>query len=242
MVKIDYDRNAKYFKPTAWKGGTALIVIGLLFLLSGNAGAIVMGLLIAAGGGFLIYRQYGGRPSDEEIDRQVASIMRELSPRALDKLGLDPDEVKLIDPIIVWGDYFGSLGNRNKVKKGKDGRFRSSNCEGVAIYFGDQELHAYKYQISLIAADEHSQHTDVYFYRDVVSVSTASSSIPVKVEGEVKPEVVNFELFELTTSGGTAVKCSMGTTGSNGHAINEGINRNIQGARQLIRNKKMHTS
>jgi len=233
MADIEYERNAKYFKPVSYKAGIGLGVIGLILLFTGSAGAVFVGLLFAGTGAFLIYRQVAGRPSDAEVVRQIQAIMAELRQRALDKLGLDAEEVRLIPPIIVGGYFLGSLGSGFQVKKGKDGKLRSSIIEGVAIFFAEQELHAYKYQVSLVEKDESSESTDVYFYRDVVSVSTKSSSRSVSVVGETKPQIWKTEVFTLTTSGGTDVECSMDA--SDGVA-----GARIQGARQLVRDKKMH--
>jgi hypothetical protein len=232
LSRIDYEQNAKYFRRASYKVGVILICIGALTLFTGKAGLVIVGLLLAGGGGFLIYRQVAGRPSDEEIDRQVAGIHAELRGRALTKLGLDEDEVRLIDPIVVSGYCFDSLGTGWQAKKGKDGKFRSSNYEGVAIFFAEQELHSYKYQISLVTQNEARVQTDVYFYRDVVSVSTDLVSIPVRVIGDVKQQVVQLEIFKLTTSGGTTVQCSMDIS-------RDTTGRAIQGARQLVRDKKM---
>jgi hypothetical protein len=235
MAEIDYEGNAKYFAPVSYRGGIAFGVIGLFLLLTGNSGPVLVGLLFAGLGAFLIYRQVAGRPTDGNIDRQVHAVLAELPQRALEKLALDAEEVKLIDPIIVGGYLLGTLGSGVRVKKGKDGRFRSSKYEGVVIFFAEQELHAYKYRISLVKKDESSQRTDVYFYRDVVSVSTRSASTSVSVVGEAKPQTVKAEVFTLTTSGGTDIECSMDASDD------DDMGRNIQGARQLVRNKKMHT-
>lgn len=142
MAVIDYERNARYFEPTSYKGGIALGVIGLILLLTGKPGAALVGLLFAGSGAYLIYRQVAGRPTDADIDRQVRAVLDELPQRALRKLALDADEVRLIDPIIVGGHPLGSRGGRIRVKIGKDGRFRSSIFEGVVIFFAEQELHA----------------------------------------------------------------------------------------------------
>jgi hypothetical protein len=232
MARIDYEANAKYFEPTKYKGGITLCVIGLLLFLTGKPGAALLGVLLAGAGAFLLYRQTAGRPTDAHIDRQVHAILGELRQRALNKLTLDDDEVKLIDPIIVGGHP--TRGRGIRIKIGKDGKFRSSIVEGIAIFFAEQELHAYKYQISLIKKNETSDRTDVYFYRDVVSVSTSSHSTSVPVVGQANPQTLNTEVFTLTTSGGTAVECSM-------DASDSVASQNIQGARQLVRNKKMHT-
>jgi hypothetical protein len=94
---------AKYFERVSYKGGVALGVIGLILLPTGSAGAVFVGLLIAGLGAFLIYRQVAGRPTDADIERQLHAVVAGLRERALEKLGLDADEVKLIDPIIVGG-------------------------------------------------------------------------------------------------------------------------------------------
>jgi hypothetical protein len=75
----------------------------------------------------------------------------------------------------------------------------------------------------------------VYFYRDVVSVSTRSYSTSVPVVGETSPRTLKTEVFTLTTSGATAVECSMDASDDV-----DLVGQNIQGARQLVRNKKIH--
>jgi len=228
MASINYERNRKYFAPVSIKPGVISIVIGLIVLLFGSAGPILIGLVLIGLGSFLIYRQVADRPTDGEIDRQVRAIIEELRPQALRRLGLDPSEVDLIRPVVVGGNQYDSS---SLVKRGKDGVLRSSDCEGVVIFFGEQELHAFKSGASLVREESREQ-TDVYFYRDVVSVSTNTEKIRVPVEG--RPEVV-LEQFRLTTSGGTNITCSMSASGSTKE-------QDIQGARQLIRNKKLHAS
>jgi hypothetical protein len=235
MAVINHQENAKYFRPVSYKAGAIFGIIGLLSIFAGKAGPVIFGLIMIGIGAFLIYRQVSGRPTDEKIDRQIDEVMSRIVDQALQKLALDRDEVGLIDPIVIRGYFLGSLGaTPSQVRKGKDGRFRASNFEVVVLFFGEQELHSYKYQMSLIA-DESREQTDVYFYRDVVSVSTNASSRSVAVTGETKQQVWKSEVFTLTTSGGTAVECSMSAT-------DDAATRALQGARQLVRNKKMHSS
>lgn len=227
MTGIDYQSNAKYFRPVSYKAGIILIIFGFLLLFPGKSAFILLGLAIAGVGILLILRQVVGKPADAEIDRQTDAVIRDIVQQALRKLGLDREEVSLIEPIVIGGHTYSP-----PVKKGKDGRFRSSRFEVAVIFFGEQELHSYKYQLSLVA-DENRENTDVYFYRDVVSVSTHSTSREITVVGETKPQAWKTEVFSLTTSGGTAVECMM--SDSSDHET-----RTIQGARQLVRNKKMH--
>jgi hypothetical protein len=227
MSSINYERNRRYFTPVSYKAGIICVVVGVLLLFFGSAGPILIGLALAGLGAFLIYRQVADRPTDDELDRQVREILAGLKPQALDKLGLDADEVSLIQPVVVGGNSFSG----SRIKKGKDGTFRSSTCEGIVIFFGEQELHSYKYQVSLIEDQRSRDETDVYFYRDVVSVATKSDNIQVQVEG-VGLQQIQLELLRLTTSGGTTIECSMDATSST-------TGRDIQGAKALIRNKKM---
>jgi hypothetical protein len=224
-VELDYKKNRKYFKPMSLKPGIALAALGLLALMTAPGAGKLLGLLLLAGGAALIYFQLVGRPTDEEIDRAALSVVRSSQQRAIAKLGLDEDQVKVIDPVLIDGYVFQS----QTVKRGKDGIFRSPRYEGVVLLFSEQQLYSYKLQFSLVEEDRVSEQTDEYFYRDVVSISTQSDSIKVSDVGG-SSKTVNLELFKLTTSGGTSVTSAIRDEGL--------VSRSLQGARQLIREKK----
>lgn len=230
MADINYAQNAKYFKPVSYKPGIISIVIGVVLLFFASFGPVVVGLLLIGLGCYLIYNQTADRPSDADFDHQVTIALGGLRQQALRKLNLDESEVALIKPIIVGGKIY--AGN-TQVKRGKDGVYRTSDYEGVVIFFAEQELHAYKYQVSLVQSGRIGEDTDVYFYRDVVSVSTRSDQVEVQVDQARVP--VHLEKLRLTTSGGTNIECSMGA------AIGSSENE-IQAARQLIRDKKINAS
>jgi hypothetical protein len=227
MASISYAQNIKYFKPVSYKPGIICIVVGVLMLFFASFGPVLIGLVLIGIGSYLIYNQTAGRPGDAEIDRQVRAVLSELRGRAIEKLGLHEKDFELIKPIIVGGKVYTST---SQVKKGKDGSYRTSDCEGVVIFFAEQELHAYKYQISLVDQGRAREETDVYFYRDVVSVSTRSDQLQITIGAQRVP--LHLELFRLTTSGGTNVECSMSATASD-------TEREIHAARQLIRDKKI---
>jgi hypothetical protein len=228
MDNIDYTGNAKYFKAVEYKRPVIIAVLGLLILSVGQPTAVVIGLVLMGVGGGLIAFQTLGRPSDAAIDEQFATKLQGLEERALRKLGIEREEFTLIDPVLARGyDYSGG-----SVRRGKDGADRSSQCEGVAFFFGEQELHSYKLQFSLVDQAE-SESTDVYFYRDVVSVSTNGHSTMLPLVGKDKPQVVQQEQLVLTTAGGTAVHCAVNSPDGS-------FGRDIQAARQLIRDKKLH--
>lgn len=228
-MAIDYENNKKYFKPLNIKAPAIMIVIGVIMLTGGGAVTFI-GLLLAAGGGGLFYLQLAGRPSDHDIDRALDEALGDLQRQAMSKLGIDEDDVKLIDPVIIGGPYFANISTPVQVKLGKDKKVRSSNTEGIAMYFSEHQLHAYKFQVSITEAGERRENTDEYFYRDVVSVSTQSETEQVYVNGS--SETVNYEVFKLTTSGGTSITSAMRDTDSR-------ASKAISGARQLVRDRKI---
>jgi hypothetical protein len=244
VTTIDYKANTKYFRPISLKPGLTLFLVGLLFLGFGSSAA-VLGLCLAGTGGFLIFQQFSGRPDDEYIDKQIESTMSTLRTDAMNKLGLTPEEVDLIDPIEVHGPLYRGMASLYHPRRGKDGIHRSNNCQGLVIFFAEQELHAYTFMISLTEPKEQITKTDVYFYRDVVSVATENKAISVGVldkkpfsltgSGKDGEGTVRIDQVILTTSGGTQIECAISSMTSK-------IEKNIQGARQLIRNKKTHVS
>lgn len=229
-MAINYERNKKYFKKTSVKPGLVMIVLGLLLFGLPGAGKLIAFLLVAAGAAWL-YFQFSGLPTDGDVDNDALEVVRGLQQQALTKLGLDADEVTLLEPLIVSGPFFKTIGSGVQIRMGKDQQFRASNYEGVVIFFSEHQLHSYKFQFSLTQQNERREQTDEYFYRDVVSVSTQSQTEPIRdMKGQSR--TVNYEEFRLTTSGGTSVTSAMRTQDAS-------TGRTLQGARQLIREKKI---
>jgi hypothetical protein len=229
-MAIDYERNKKYFSQPSPKIGIGLIVIGLLLTIGLSGAGKFVGILGVLAGAALLYVQFADKPSDADIDSDAANAIADVQMRALNKLGLDLDEVKLIEPVIVHGFYYKNIASGVQIKQGQDRVFRSSNYEGIALFFSEHQLHAYKFQFSLVSPDEYREQTDEYFYKDVVSVATQSETFKINdVKGN--SQQVNFEEFKLTTTGGTSITSSIRDEGS--------VSRVISGARNLIREKKI---
>lgn len=214
---MDYAKNLKYFAEANVKPGVIACLVGLV-LLAVNA---LVGIVVIAVGAILIYLSVGGRPSDQDIDSAVNAQLGNLQQKALKKLGLDPEEVQEIAPISFHGyDYKGS---GVKIKKGKDSKYRCSKYEAVVFLFAANDVHCYTYNFS-ITEDWHRESTDVYFYKDLVSVSTQTDS--AKYAGNE----FDFDCFRLTTSGGTSVSCNVWNE--------DDAQRSINAMRQLIFAKK----
>ena len=221
---MDVKLNRKYFENHDLKGPIIAIAAGVLLLF---AGAAVPGLAIAVIGGGWLYFSIN-TTTDEEYDKSVQSNIPDLRSRALQKLGVDEDEVKEIDPIVISGYRFKGA---SKFKKGADDKWRTNRYEAVVLYFSPREVHCYTY--SFITTDSTVQEqTDVYFYRDIVTVSTSSESETVTDAKTGKRETANYESFVLRTTGGNALSVAIDAGNS------DSVQRSINAMRQLLRQKK----
>lgn len=222
---MDYKKNLKYFQPMNLKAAIIACIVGLVFLPVGG-GASVAGLAIIAVGVFLIVTQVQGRPTDADIDSAVTSQLTDMKARALRKLGVDEDEVKEIAPITFDGYvYSGAM-----VKMGKDGKYRSNKYQAVMFFFSGNEVHCFTYDFSITESTGQRESTDVYFYKDIVSVSTQTEGTEYSV-GKGKSSRFDYEYFKLTTTGGTSISCSVRNF--------DDAQRSINGMRSLIKSKKM---
>lgn len=219
---MDYSKNQKYFKPVNLVPG---IVCGVIALVGLAGKSFVMFLIFAVAAAALIYLQIGGRPSDADIDAAVTSQLKHMKKRALNKLGLDEDEVKEIAPIVFDGYVYKNA----QIKRGKDMKYRSSKYQAVMFLFSSNEVHCYTYDFS-ITENSQRESTDVYFYKDLVSVSTQTEGTEYSV-GKGKSDKFDYEYFKLTTTGGTSISCAVRNV--------DDAQRSINGMRALIKSKKM---
>lgn len=218
---MDYTKNQKYFQPMNLKAGIIICIIGVIFL----AIITVIGLLAIVLGVVLIVLQVKGRPTDEEIDAAVISQLKDMKTRALRKLGLDEDEVSEIAPITFDGYVY----NNALIKQGKDGKYRSNKYQAVMFFFSSNEVHCFRYDFSITESGQ-KESTDVYFYKDIVSVSTQTEGTEYSV-GKGKSSRLDYEYFKLTTTAGTSISCAVKNI--------DDAQRSINGMRSLIKNKKM---
>lgn len=159
--------------------------------------------------------------SDQEYDQMIDRFLLQLrNTRAMQVLGIDASEVQEIRPLIFGG--YKILG-ANRFKRGKDGLYRTDVYEAVIIYFSANEVHCYTCNFHT-TKNEWSEATDVYFYRDVVSVSTILET--VKIGTKEQP----IQKFSLTTSGGTQLSVSLNKKND--------TDRSINAMRSLLREKK----
>ncbi|MBP3857197.1 MAG: hypothetical protein IK990_16450 [Ruminiclostridium sp.] len=221
---MDYEKNQKYFKPISYGGQIALIIIGALLLLGLMSTNFLLAFLFGGGmlalGIFLIVLKKKNIVTDRQYDEQVGSMLKDMQGRALNKLGIDEDEVKEIAPISFDGYVYKGA---DYAKKGEDGLYRTNKYESVILFFSEHEVHCYTYNFTTTQKKQ-TESTDVYFYKDIVSVSTASETV------EVLGFKIDYEYFKLTTAGGTALSVSLRDV--------DNAQRSINAMRALLKTKK----
>jgi hypothetical protein len=243
--KMDFKKNTKYFGTSGW-GWLILIFVGLIFGASLMAVNGFFGFIILAVGvvGGILLKVKGGGIKDEDIDKICLGQIGNIKSVALNKLGVDEDQVSAAEPIIVSGYNFKEKDSDIHYKMGKDGTWRSSQYEVVVFFFSDSQVHSFKRTFSIVK-DESFDETEEYFYRDIVSVATTQGQFQAMVgvapgslgklnsqQAQRLTKTVKYEYFKLTTSGGTAIQATFRKQDSNT------IERSVAAMRNLLKAKK----
>ena len=102
---------------------------------------------------------------DELLNSQADEIALGIDKRAMEAHGMDIDEVKEIQPILVDNYYEGS----RYFKMFRDQTFRASQYQMTYLMFNDKQMYAYSYIFDLTSAETDEQ-TKEYFYKDITSI------------------------------------------------------------------------
>ena len=205
----------KYFaKPPgfAW----VLLGLGVLVTLVGLAdsgGIALLGILMAVGGGALIYNSMGARPSDVQVDQWLEEDIKTLVPKALSKCGLTEGEL-VGDPLVIRGPIYWEVTGVNKAdlvfRKGNDGMARFGVYDLTNVFLTDQRLTAYKCYFNFLKNVTLNESTTEYFYQDVVSVSTREISTSYTLPNNQK--LVSAQAFAVQVPSGDAISVVVSAT------------------------------
>ena len=139
-----------------------------------------------------------------------------IKSRALNRLGLDIDEVNEVPPAIFHGYDF-SLKYRGDYKEwvGTDNLQRSNFYKAAVIFFGQNEMHVYTLTFK-VKENAAMEETEIFFYQDIVSVSTFPKNIHIevmrkKINGDEEINVYDMTIraFKLTTKGGNSITLNL---------------------------------
>jgi hypothetical protein len=132
-----------------------------------------------------------------------------LKEYALQKLGLDEDQVCEIEPVCFRG-YRYAYTKLEPYTTGSDGRYVSSMYETTWLFFGDEQVYVYNHAFDTTDSTLFDT-TSEYFYSDVTAFATRSDNVERKIwflegsgcssERVSKSKSVNSELFRIVVPG-----------------------------------------
>lgn len=144
--------------------------------------------------------------------------------KALNKIGLDEEEVSEISPAMFEGFVYKNA----YAKQNASGKWVSSAYQVSWIFFSSTQVYLYSYTFNM-DEDKKNERTDEFFYKDVTSFSTLSESDTAHGLGGNTFEVSS-EQFAMVVPG-DKLFMAMGDI-QNADTI-------IQGMKQKLREKKM---
>lgn len=173
--------------------------------------------------------------SDAEFDankeRQIAAL--NLRNKALGKLGLDEDQVKEVDPIMLIGPVHKD--NENYKRIGTDNIGRYSKYQITYIFCSATQVYVYQYTINLTSSSR-KERAEEYFYKDITSFTTVDDEddLPAVGAGCLKNSTgstvkVKTSEFKISVPG-DAFLCSM--------IPNDETEGKIQALKAKLREKK----
>jgi hypothetical protein len=164
--------------------------------------------------------------SDEEYLQMVRAKRdaMNLKKKALDKIGLDEDEVSEIPPVMFEGFVYKNA----YAKQNASGKWVSSVYQVSWVFFSSTQVYLYSYTFKM-DENKKNERTDEFFYKDVTSFSTLSESDIVHGIGGNVFEVTS-EQFAMVVPG-DKLCLAMGDI--------QDADSSIQAMKQKLREKKM---
>lgn len=169
--------------------------------------------------------------SDAEYDEMVLAVLRsnDYKKKALDKIGLDEDQVKEIEPVHFEGFQYDK---QSLAKQGDDGKYRSSKYQVSWLFFSSTQVYLYQNTFNM-DEDGKKESTEEYFYKDITNFSTSSDTVETPVyDKETGKDIlknVDSNRFAITVPG-DKFYCSL--------EQNDYTENAIRGMKSMLREKK----
>lgn len=168
---------------------------------------------------------------DANKDRQIAAL--NLKQKGLNKLGIDEDQVKEVDPICLIGPYY----EKGWRRRGSDNVNRYSIYQITYIFCSSEQVYVYQYAVNL-DSDEKKERAEEYFYKDITNFTTIDDTEELEFEitkgcmkkSETERIKVNTNKFKIAVPGDEPFICSM--------ISNDEIEGQIQALKAKLREKK----
>lgn len=164
--------------------------------------------------------------TDAEYEELVAKRIEAMNigQVSLDKLGLDPDQVKEIQPIILKDKVIKDHSFR--VKNKENGSLHSSTQHVTYLYFTDEQLFVYKIVFDM-CCNMQEEWASEFFYKDICDVSSYTTKNVLAIDDfKFEYSTVSFEIIASNSKIGFDVDGDNENVGS------------IQAMKQKIRERK----
>jgi hypothetical protein len=234
-------RLQKYFS----KSNPVLPIFFLLLAIAAVAvnpavGLLIVGIAVL----WLVVKALRGirRPSDQAVDEWFNEDKARIGEGSLDKLGLMADQVKrtltLTGPIL-WPTN--GVPNKDlRWRKGKDRELRLAVNRVTVIQLTDQMLSVYSCDFNSLKNRILNEETEEYYYRDIVSVSTAELSSDHKLpSGKSLAQARAFRISVVSGEGLEVIISIPGLSKRTGGTIPTSDAENaVRMIRTMLRDKK----
>lgn len=175
--------------------------------------------------------------TDAEYEAKVMNRVKSMDfkKKALEKLGLDEDQVNEVEPIHFENWRFDE--KRGYAKFGEDKVWRSSIYQITWIFCSSEQVYVYQYTMNM-DEDGKKEQTEEYFYRDITNFSSTSETVEkndvlldtnCKGEAEYGRRTIDTNIFKIVVPG-DKLECSM--------VQNDYTESAIQGLKAKLRDKK----
>jgi hypothetical protein len=146
-----------------------------------------------------VYLSYNGYMDIVKAQRGTGDY----KDRALDKLGIDEDQVKEIEPVCFEGFRF-DYDKLPPYAALVDNHYVASMYEITWIFFGNDQVYVYNHAFDT-TDQTMSDRTLEYFYKDITAFVTSSDTVSKKIwkNGESQMINVTSELFSIKVPGDT---------------------------------------
>ncbi len=208
--------------------GWVLFIIGLL---------IVIGVFVIY---FAMTNEYENRLPDKQIDEWLLKDMQKHSQIAVEKLGLNTNDL-IRESLIVPGPIYWNVSGFSEEdilrNKGKDGFFRYAIWRLQVFVFTENFLGSYQCDYNWLNDTSINESTNEFFYKDVVSVKTDSDSSAYNLVDGVKIE--HAQAFQLNLPGDSIKVVINHNNLKTSSLITNKVDQAVQNIRSTIREKKM---
>ena len=216
-----------------------------------NIQSLAVGLVLLGLGIFVVLDFNKKMPSDNQMDLWINEDIDATKAKALKKIGIDESEL-VHEQIAIVGPRIENQGGADWLsKKGKDNVIRYSLINVTILSMTANQIIAYNCCLDITSGNQLNESTDEYFYKDVVSVSTKTSTFtmkftkPAKLPGGVTLDQMQFnsgEKFVLSTSGGTSIEVFLKDDEwqqrLGGQIWTLDVEKAVQAVRKMLREKK----